>query len=84
MGESKTESRWFRIAFGRPRLWNGVVHLVVAVVWLVVTVSEDRNGWGYLLVTIWGLLGGVVLAVAVHDARHGRGAYAQPVSHSEE
>ena len=55
MAEDATESRWFRIAFGRPRLRNGVLLLVPAVCLLAFTVSTGGNDWSYLIAAVWGL-----------------------------
>ena len=75
MGEDTAESGWFRIAFGRPRLWNGVVWMVFAVCWLAVTVSSDETGWGYFLAAFWAIVGAVVFTIALRDLRRGHGAY---------
>lgn len=80
MGEESTESRWFRVAFGRPRLWNGIVWIVLGVCFLVVTASGRGPGSGYILAAFWALLGSVMLVIATRDRKLGRGAYAPPVS----
>lgn len=85
MGEQQTEPRWFRVAFGRPRLWNGVAWLVIAACWFGVTVGGGGGPWGYLLAALWAILGGVMVSIAARDVRQGRGAYARAVDgrHSE-
>lgn len=84
MGEPGTDARWFRVAFGRPRIRSGIVWLVIAVCWLVVTVAEGTNPWGYLIAAIWAITGSVMLTIAVRDQRHGRGAYAPPAGGPED
>ncbi len=79
MGERQSEPRWFRIAFGRPRVGNGVLWLMLAACWFGVAIGGGGGAWGYLLAALWAVLGGVVLAVAVRDLRRGRGAYAPAV-----
>lgn len=84
MGESRSEPRWFQIAFGRPRVGNGVLWLVLAGCWFGVAIGGGGGAWGYLLAALWAMLGGVVLAVAVRDLRLGRGAYAHPVAREQD
>jgi 4-hydroxybenzoate polyprenyltransferase len=84
MGDVQAGSRWFRVAFGKPRLWNGVTWIVFSVAWLAVTVSGGGNGWGYLLATLYALLGAVMLAITVRDLRSGRGAYTRRVDDSDQ
>jgi peptidoglycan/LPS O-acetylase OafA/YrhL len=83
MGERQTESRWFRLAFGRPRLRQGLAWIGMALAWLAVTVTGGNQS-GYLLSGVWALLGCVVLTVAVRDRRRGHGAYARPVAHLDD
>ncbi|MDR6970771.1 hypothetical protein [Leifsonia shinshuensis] len=79
MGERQGEPRWFRVAFGKPRTWNGVVWLALAACWFAVSIVDGGQPWRYLLAALWAVLGGVVLTVAVRDRRHAGGAYAPPV-----
>ncbi|GAA4147153.1 hypothetical protein GCM10023068_22210 [Leifsonia shinshuensis] len=79
MGESQRGSRWFRIAFGKPRIRNGVVPLVLAACWFCVTISDGGNPWRYVIAVAWAVLGALMVTVAVRDRRHRRGAYAPPV-----
>ena len=84
MGVDTAESGWFRIAFGRPRLWNGVVWMVFAVCWLAVTASSGGRSWGYLLAAFWAIVGAVVFTIALRDLRRGRGAYVRPAFQSDD
>jgi hypothetical protein len=77
MGERQVEPRWFRVVFGRPRVWSGVLWLAFAACWFALAISGGGE-WRYLLAALWSLLGGVVLAVAVRDRHQGRGAYDRP------
>ena len=79
MGARQGEPRWFRVAFGRPRIWNGVVWLALAACWLAVAISGGGSAWRYLIAALWAVFGAVILTVAVRDRRRARGAYAPPV-----
>ncbi|RDV43320.1 hypothetical protein DOE76_18395 [Leifsonia sp. ku-ls] len=78
MGQGGTDSRWLRLAVGRPRVRSGVAWLAIAAAWLVVTIADGTNPWGYLIAGLWALTGTAMLTVAVRDLRYGRGAYAPP------
>ena len=73
MEELRTAPRWFRIAFGKPRVRHGVVWIVLAVCWSAVTFANGSiNGWGYVIAAIWALVGTVMLTIAIRDLRTSR------------
>lgn len=80
MGEKVAgEPRWYRSAFGRPRLWNGIAWLVFAVIFAVVSgFGGSAQPAGLILACLWFVLGVVVLSVAARDRRLQRGRYAPP------
>ena len=84
MDERRTEPRWLRFAFGKPRIRHGAVWLTVAAAFLVVAIISEPNPWRYVIAALWAVMGAAMLIVAVRDLRRGRGAYAVPVFEPED
>jgi len=78
MGESSaTEQRWYRKAFGRPRVVNGSAYLALGALWFSVTAGPGAaRPWTFILGGSWLLLGVTTLIVVMRDRRLGRGSYA--------
>lgn len=78
--------RWFRSAFGRPRIVHAVLWGILSLGGIALGLKYARDGvhywWMMLLLAAWALaLAIVFLVVAMRDRRRGTGAYGAPEAH---
>jgi hypothetical protein len=78
--------RWFRTAFGRPRIVHSVLWGILGMGAIALCLDYAHRGvptwWVMILVAAWAWgVAALYLVVALRDRRRGTGAYAAPATH---